>query len=155
MSNENDNPLLNIFRKEKNGTISSEIENIENIKLLWSYLEDENKPQESKSQILNELTEKIKINRYICEYFSTIEDIEKISIYIFLFKLYLNKDSSNDLKTSIINLLKELIINIEISKEIYEYVFQQIATLYRQEEDVTAKKLTEYLTLLNTIVGDI
>ena len=84
MSNENDNPLLNIFRKEKNGTISSEIENIENIKLLWSYLEDENKPQESKSQILNELTEKIKINRYICEYFSTIEDIEKISIYILI-----------------------------------------------------------------------
>ena len=154
MSNENDNPLLNIFKKEKNGTISNEIENIENIQLLWSYFEDENKPQESKSQILNELTEKIKINRYICEYFSRIEDVEKMSIYIFLFKLYLKKDSLNDLKTSIINVLKELIINIEISKEIYEFIFQQIATLYRQEKDVTAKRLTEYLTLLNTIVGD-
>ena len=51
-------------------------------------------------------------------------------------------------------MLKELIINIEISKEVFEYIFQKISHLYREEEKVTAQKLTEYLTLFNTIVGD-
>ena len=154
MSNVDDNPLLKIFKVDKKGKCSNEIEKLENISLLWKYLEDDNKPQESKKQIINEFTEILKANRYICEFFSIIEDIEKVSIYIFFFKLYLKKDSKQQLKDSILNLLKELIINIEITKEIYEFIFQKISYLYREKEEITAQKLTEYLTLLNTIVGD-
>ena len=154
MSNINDSPLLKIFEIGKNGECSPEIKNIENINLLWKYLNDEKKTQESKIKILKELTEKIKINRYICEYFSITEDIEKKSIYLFLLELYLNKDTTLKLKTSIINLLKELLINIEISKEIYEFIFHKISSLYKGEEKPTPENIKEYLTLLNILVGD-
>lgn len=154
MSNINDSPLLKIFEIEKNGVCSSELKNTENINLLWKYLNDEKENQKSKAKILKELTEKIKINRYICEYFSTAEDIEKKDIYIFLFELYLKKDTIFELKDSILHLLKELIINIEITKDICEFIFQKISSLYKEEEKPTPERLKEYLTLLNTIVGD-
>ena len=154
MSNINENPLLKIFEIGQDGSCSQELQNIENINLLWNYLEDENKSPESKSQIINDLTEKIKINRYICEYFSLADAINKKSIYIFLFDLYLNQNSSTKLKNSILNLIKELIINIEITKDIFEYIYQKISLLYKEEEQVSPEKLKEYLTLLNAILGD-
>ena len=154
MSNINDSPLLKIFEIGKNGVCSSELKNKENINLLWKYLIDEKNSQNSKTKIIKEFTEKIKINRYICEYFSIAEDIEKKSIYIFLFELYLNKDTTFELKNAILNLLKELIINIEITKDIYEFIYQKISSLYKEEEKPTPEILKEYLTLLNTIVGD-
>jgi len=40
------------------------------------------------------------------------------------------------------------------TKDIYEYIFQKIASLYKGEEKVSPTKLTDYLTLLNTILGD-
>ena len=154
MSNINENPLLKIFEIEEEGTCSQELKNIENINQLWNYLEDDNVPQQSKSQIINELTEKFKTNRYICEYFSKTNVINKGSIYIFLFELYLNENTSTQLKNAIINLLKELIINIEMTKEIYENIFQKISILYKEESRISSEKLKEYLTLLNTVLGD-
>ena len=154
MSNINDNPLLQIFEKGKDGECSQDLANIENIDFFWKYLEDKKKTQLSKSHIIKELTEKIKINRYICNYFLPVNDINKRTIYTFLFDLYLNPESTKELKNSIINLLKELIINIEISKEIFEYIFQKIALIYKEEEKDSPEKLKEYLTLLNTILGD-
>ena len=154
MSNISDNPLLTIFETDQKGLCLPELKNIESINLLWKYLLDEEKPQEAKIQIVEELVEKIKINRYLCEYFSIIGNEDKKSIYIFLFELYLKQDTTTELKNAILNLLKELIINIEISKDIFEFIFQKISLLYRNEEKVSAEKLEEYLTLLNSILGD-
>ena len=154
MSNINENPLLQIFEIGKDGKCSQELKNIDNINLFWNYLEDENKPQEVKSQIINEFIEIIKINRYICVFFSAVEGRNNSSIYIFLFELYLNPKSSPQLKNSIINLLRELIINIEISKEIFEFIFQKISLLYKEEGQTSPEKLNEYLTLFNTVLGD-
>ena len=154
MSNINENPLLKIFEFGQDGSCSQELENLENINLLWNYLEDENKSQDSKSQIITELTEKIKANRYICEYFSIIDGINKKSIYIFLFDLYLKQNSSDKLKNAILNLIKELIMNLEVTKDIFEYIFQKISLLYKEEEQVPPVKLKENLTLLNTILED-
>ena len=154
MSNINDNPLLTIFETDQKGLCLPELKDIESINLLWKYLLDEEKPQEAKIQIIEELVEKIKINRYLCEYFSITSKEDKKSIYIFLFELYLKEGTSTELKNAILNLLKELIINIEISKDIFEFIFQKIALIYRNEEKVSAEKLEEYLTLLNSILGD-
>ena len=153
MSNLNDNPLLTIFETDQKDLSLLELKITESINLLWKYLLDEEKSQESKIQIVEELAEKIKINRYMCEYFSKVGE-DKKSIYIFLFELYLKQDTTSELKNAILNLLKELIINIEISKDIFEFIFQKIALLYRNEEKPTAEKLEEYLTLLNSILGD-
>ena len=131
MSNISDNPLLTIFETDQKGLCLPELKNIESINLLWKYLLDEEKPQEAKIQIVEELVEKIKINRYLCEYFSIIGNEDKKSIYIFLFELYLKQDTTTELKNAILNLLKELIINIEISKDIFEFIFQKISLLYR------------------------
>ena len=149
MSNKKDNPLLTIFETDQKGLCLPELKNIESINLLWEYLIDEEKPQETKIQIVEELVEKIKINRYLCEYFSIVGKEDKKSIYIFLFELYLKQNTTAELKNAILNLIKELIINLEISKEIFEFIFQKIALLYRNEDRASAEKLEEYLTLLN------
>ena len=156
MSETNDNPLLKIFEKKQDGTFSQDLTNKKKINLLWNYLEDKNKSQKSKNQIIKELTERIKNNRYISEYFLSINlnNINKRTIYTFLFDLYLNPDSSNELKDSIINLLKELIINLEISKDTFEFIFQKISLIYKGIEKDSPEKLNQYLTLLNTILGD-
>ena len=154
MSNINDNPVLEIFESGKDGKCSQELKNIDKIKSFWNYLEDENKPQKGKIKLINEFIEIIKINRYICEYFSTIKNSDNMSIYIFLFDLYLNPKSSLELKNSILNLIKELIINIEISKDICEFIFEKLSLLYKDDGQVLPEKVKELLTLLNTILDD-
>ena len=74
-------------------------------------------------------------------------DIKTI-LYIFLFNIYLKKDTNEELKTSIINLLNILRVNIETGKEIYEYLFQNLSKLYRGEEELKPNRMKNYLFLL-------
>ena len=78
----------------------------------------------------------------------------KRTIYTFLFDLYLSPESTIKLKNSIINLLKELILNLEITKDIFEYIFQKIALIFKGVEKDSPEKINKYLTLLNTILND-
>ena len=144
MKTKNDEPLISIPQNN---------ENIypETINSFFTYLNNKNIPQEDKSHLIEELINKLKINRYISEFFSTNEEE---SIYIFLFKLYLNETKNDSLKQSILNLLKELILNIETNKNIYDFLFQKMAVLYRAEENPTPEKLFSYLNLLNAILGE-
>ena len=152
MSEKNDgNPLSLIFMKTKNGEISEELDSIGKIDLFFEYLSNEEISQEKKIEVIDIFIKIIKVNRYICEYFSTYNNE---SIYIFLFKLYLLKSSSKELKTAIINLLSNLIINIETNKNIYEYLFQNFSAIYRNEEESSPENLYDLLTLLNTILGE-
>ena len=100
MKTKNDEPLISIPQNK---------ENIypETINSFFTYLNNKNIPQEDKSHLIEDLINKLKINRYISEFFSTNEEE---SIYIFLFKLYLNETKNDSLKQSILNLLKELIL---------------------------------------------
>ena len=127
-----ENPLYKIFKISQNNQCTEEIESVQNISLFFKYLENENIPTENKVSVINELKEKLNINRYIYEYFSFYD---KKSIYIFLFDLYLHPSSSEELRLTILDFIKELINNIEISKNIYEYIFQKFSEIYRGGEN--------------------
>ena len=147
-----DNPLNNIFIQNVGNKYSPEIKSIKNITNFFIYLKEPKNSQDSKSKIIEEFIKIIKENRYICEYFSSNENQ---SIYTFLFELYLQEKSSEALKKSILNLIKELILNIEVDKKIFEFIFQRLSLLYREEEKISADTLTKYLTLLRSIISEI
>ena len=147
-----DNPLKTIFSQTSDGKYSSAIKSFQNINNFFTYLTEKKNSVESKIIIIEEFITIIKEHRYICEYFSSYENN---SIYIFLFELYLKDNSNNEFKKSILNLIKELILNIEVDKNIFEYIFQKISFLYREEEKISPGTLTDYLTLLNNIISDI
>ena len=145
------NPLDLIFIKNSKGKTTEEINDIQQIPQFFKYLKSEDVEYNEKIFVIEELIKKFKINRYITEYFS---EYENSSIYIFLFDLYLKKDTNQELKTSIINLLNELRINIQTGKEIYEYLFQKLSSLYRGEDDLKSNNMKNYLTLLYTILNE-
>ena len=147
---DNNDPFKKIFKLNKNGLCSEEISSIEDINLFFKYLKNEKIPQASKSKLIEEFISKIKNNRYLCEYFSTYENN---SIYLFLFDLFLNPSTQQILKDSILNLIDELRINIEISKTVCDYIFQKLASLYRSN-DITPEIVYNNLTLLSKILGE-
>ena len=147
-----DNPLNNIFTQNTGNKYSPEIKTYKNITNFFTYLKEPKNSQDSKSKIIEEFIKIIKENRYICEYFSSYENK---SIYIFLFELYLQDKSTEALKKSILNLIKELILNIEVNKKIFEFIFQKLSLLYREEEKIDSDSLSKYLTLLQCIISEI
>ena len=144
------NPLKLIFKLTDKGEMSEELYSIRNIPLFFKYLLNENVSQKEKIEVIEQFIEIIKENRYISEYFSIYNNK---SIYLFFFELYLSKNSSEELKSVIINLFQELIINVETNKNIYEFLFQKFSALYRNQE-ATPENLFNLLTLLNTILGE-
>ena len=146
------NPLKMIFLQISPGKYSAEKIEIKNINYFFIYLKEPKNNQESKAKIIEEFIIIIKDNRYICEYFSFYENK---SIYIFLFNLYVQENATEILKKSIINLIKVLALNIEVDKKIFEFIFQKISLLYREEEKIIPESLKNYLTLLNAIILDI
>ena len=151
MSDINGNPLKEIFKQSKKGEIIEEIKSIDKIPLFFKYIKDENIPSESRSKIIEDLIKKLKKNRYICEYFSSFDNE---SVYLILTKLYLNKSSNSTLKESIIKFIAELRINLDINKNIYDYLFQKMSLIYRSEEKVGKDELHEYLILLEAFLGE-
>ena len=147
----NANPLPLIFKTLDNGEISEELNSIKNIPLFFKYLINENVSQEDKIKIIEKFIEILNENRYISEFFSSYDNK---SIYIFFFELYLLKSSSKELKSAIINLFQELIINIETNKNIYEFLFQKFSAIYKGENDPSPENLYNLLTLLNAILGE-
>ena len=146
---ENKNPLSIIFKSNKDGIIMDELSSINDIPLFFQYLSDEKISENEKIKTLDKFKEIISKNRYIVEYFS---EYNNKSIYIFFFELFLSKSSSHQLKSAIISLFQELIINIETNKNIYEYLYQKLSALYRNP-DATPESMIDLLTLLNTIMG--
>ena len=145
-----ENPLKSIFKISSKGIITEQINSINKISSFFTYLKNEKIPSNLRSQVIEELINKIKINRGICEYFSFYGNQ---SIYLFLFELYINKSTSSELKSSIINLISELRINLDINKSVFDYVFQKIAAIYRQEES-SNDLLYDYLYILNILLGE-
>ena len=147
-----DNPLKEIFTSNTGNKYSPPIKSFQNINKFFIYLKEAKNASESKSKIIEDFIIMIKENRYICEYFSLYENK---SIYIFLFQLYIKEKSNTALKKSILNLIKELILNIEVDKRIFEFIFQKISFMYREEEKIDAEVLSNYLTLLYSVISDI
>ena len=147
-----DDPLLSIFKKSSNGEYIEEIENVQNIPNFFTFISSENTPEESKIGVLENLLIISKKNRYIFEYFSSYKNK---SIYLYLFDLYLSKNSSEKLKTSILKLIDSFTFYLETNKEVYEYLFQSLSKIYNKEnttQEKTPQNLHNHLTLLNTLL---
>ena len=146
-----DDPLFSIFKKIKDEYIE-EIDSIQNIPNFFNYITSSQTPEESKIGVLDNITTIFKKNKYICEYFSSYNNK---SIYLYLFDIYLSKNTSKELKSSILNLINELILTLETNNEIYEYLFQSISKIYNKEEttqEKTPENLYNHLSLLNTLL---
>ena len=150
IKSENKNPLNIIFKTTKNEQIVEELASINGIPSFFQYLSNENISQNDKINIIKKFIEIIKKNRYIVEYFS---EYNNESIYIFFFELFLSTSSSPNLKSTILSLFEELIINVETSKIIYEYLYQKLSSLYRNK-DANQESMFDLLTLLNSIMGN-
>ena len=125
------NPLNKIFKQNPSDTLSLEIENPSNIPLLFDFLKDNDNSINNKIEIISQLTSMINEQRAICAF---LPKYENKSIYIFFFELYLQEKESLEYKQAIRYLLYEFSGNIEISKEIYEYIFQKLSLAYRQDK---------------------
>ena len=151
------NPLNQIFKLNPKNLISEEIENPSNISLLYEYLKNKSNNINNKIKIVVKLTEIIKLNRGVSSFLTKYENK---SLYIFLFDIYLNEKNSEEFRISIISLIRELISNISISKEVYEYIFQKLSQEYRKDKNFisdivnSSKLFNEYfydlLFLLNS-----
>ena len=151
----NDDPLKLIFKLNSKGECTSQLESIPYISIFFDYLEsnlngEKSSPSfEEKSKVILKFCNIIKENRTIIEFFSSYK--EK-SLYFYLFDIYLNPNTSDELKSSVISLLNELRINIQTNKEIYQYLFNNLSLIYRGEKN--GDDFYSNLILLNTILGD-
>ena len=150
-----ENPLKNIFIQQKDATnYFPAIKSLKNINNFFIYLKDPKNSEESKCKIIEDLIKLMKNYRGISVYFTSYENE---SIYIFLFNLYLSQKTGINLQKSLINLIKELILNIELSKNIFYYIFQKISFLNKKEWELNPKflisGLTKCLTLLNSLIS--
>ena len=146
-----ENLLYNIFFKNSKGELTNEIEKVNCIQYFFFYVISDQISESLKINAFKELTEKIRINRYISEYFSSFENK---SIYTYLFDNYLSPNASDELKESILTFIDELLINIEIGKDVYEYLFQKFSQIYRKEIQPTPEIVKDLLILLSRILGD-
>ena len=147
----NDNPINAIFKTSKKGITTPEINHMNKIDSFFNYIKNDKIASTLHSQIIQELTEIIKKNRYLCEYFSSYENE---SIYIFLINLYIKESTPPNVKSSIIDFISELRINLDINKDIYDYIFQKISEMYREEDNLSKDLLHNYLTLLDIFLSD-
>ena len=150
-----ENPLKSIFVQQKDDkNFFPAIKSIKYINNFFTYLKDAKNPEESKCKIIEDIIKLIKAYRGISAYFSSYENE---SMYIFIFNLYLNPKTSINFQKSLINLIKELILNIELSKNIFYYIFQRISfintTLKKDQQKNLIEELTKCLTLLNSLVS--
>ena len=146
-----DDPLLSIFKNKPNGEYTEEINSLQNIPNFFNFISSDIIPEESKIGVLENFLLIIKKYRYICDFFSSYKNK---SIYLYLFELFLSKNTSQKMKDSITNLLNELIVTLETDKETYEYLFQRISKIYNTEatdQEKTPLNLFNHLTLLDAL----
>ena len=99
MENETNEIFEDIFFKDSQGNLTNEIENIDNIQNFFQFLINYEIENEIKIQALQQFKQIIQTNRYIIDFFCSYENK---SIYIFLFDLYCNENTSDELKQEII-----------------------------------------------------
>ncbi len=133
MEEEQENPLYLIFKKNSEGETTSEFEDIQYIPELFKYLANGEIEPQNKIYIIEQLQKKFNTNRYLIEYFS---EYENNSIYIFIFELIISANTTKELQNALITFITKIRNVIEAGKEIYEYIFQKLCRIYREEDDL-------------------
>ena len=77
------------------------------------------------------------------------------SLYYIAFSLYLNKENTEEEQEVIKSFLKLLVKSIQVTKEIVEFIYQKMSTLYYIESDKALFiKLIELLILVFTVENE-
>ena len=142
------NPFFHIFKIDEAGIISEEIEDPSKFTSLYKYILDISN-KKNKNQIINTInifTDILKRQRSVSAY---LPKYNNKSIYIFLFELFLKEKSNPQIRKALIDLISEININIQISKEDYDYIFQRFSKLYRKD-----KKFLESIKKQNYTFND-
>ena len=142
------NPFFLIFKMDEAGIISEEIEDPSKFTSLYKYILDISN-KKNKNQIINAINifkDIIKRQRSVSAY---LPKYNNKSLYIFLFELFLKEKSNPQIRKAIIDFISEISINIQISKEDYDFIFQRFSKLYRKD-----KKFLESIKKQNYTFND-
>ena len=154
----NENPLNGIFKQIKgdnnNMKYTPIIKSVNNIKNFFLFIKNSENSEEAKCNIIEDLIKLIKAYRGISIYFS-IYDNE--SIFIFLFNLYLEQKTGEKLQKTLIDLIQELILNIELNKKIFFCIFQKMALINKElgyeKKIILSENFTKCLNYLNSLLS--
>ena len=143
--------LKKIFVSNEKNQITNQLISQEAIQEFINYLSNDNVLLKTKVDLLTILKEKFMEYRMLIEYFSTINHK---SIYIYLIEIYISEKNDNQLREVILDFIDAIVINIEVGKEIFDYIYQKISLLYRGIDKITSDKMNNYLLLLKHLYGD-
>ena len=124
------NPLYQIFKCNEAGIITEEIEDSSKFPSLYKYILD-NSNKKLAINIINFIKDILKRQRSISAYFPKYNNK---SFYIFLFELFLKEKNNAQLRKPVIELLSELSMNIQMSKDEYDFIFQKFSKLYQKDK---------------------
>ena len=128
---------LQLFN-EQNGVLIEE-----NISPIFSYLLNKSNPSSIKLTFINKITNSITNNRLLSESFAVVDCY---SIFVYLIDLFEQEQDNEELKQSIIDLIKLLIQNITVSKDVYERLFKYCRTYYNNK-DISKEDIENCLLL--------
>ena len=153
--------LTNIFHSIPNSPnrLLPLISSPNDINTLFSFLNCNNENSEesninsikSKIEILNFLSSLFKMNSNLIFIFIKKCKSNVKSFFVPLIDIYLNELTTHEYKTVVEDLLKLLVENVSIPKDIIEYVYQRISAYFRNDAKIKLNEnlLLKYLNLLD------
>ena len=148
--------LKDIFvYKEKDDTVIPIIQSSTEITHISSFFFDSSIKIEYKISFIKELSSLFISNPIIIPFIEKCMALNNDSLYYIAFSLYLNKENTEEEQEVIKSFLKLLVKSIQVTKEIVEFIYQKMSTLYYIESDKALFiKLIELLILVFTVENE-
>ena len=143
------------FVKENDDTVIPILQSSNEIPHINSFFFNSSIKKEYKISFMKELSSLFISNPIIIPFIEKCLALNNDSLYYISFSLYLNKENTEEEKEVIKSFIKLLVKNIQVSKEIVEFIYQKMSTLYYIESDKTLFiKLIELLILVFTVENE-
>ena len=128
--------LKDIFvYKEKDDTVIPIIQSSTEITHISSFFFDSSIKIEYKISFIKELSSLFISNPILIPFIEKCMALNNDSLYYIAFSLYLNKENTEEEQEVIKSFLKLLVKSIQVTKEIVEFIYQKMSTLYYIESD--------------------
>lgn len=148
------NLLNQIYHRNKHNCYTSIINDLTSIPSLFNLLIQS--AEKEKIEVLDFLNKNINYNPNNCEIYTRISknntNINE-SLIMILVKLFLT-ENKKEILTLVREILEILINNVDISINVFEYLYQQLAEYYRKDMDLTNLKLMKFIDLLKILYGE-
>ena len=136
------------FVKENDDTVIPILQSSNEIAHINTFFFDSSIKKEYKISFMKELSSLFISNPIIIPFIEKCLVLNNDSLYYISFSLYINKENTEEEQEVIKSFIKLLVKNIQVSKEIVEFIYQKMSTLYYIESDKTLFiKLIELLIL--------